>query len=136
MYRPFTLLLTTLLFNQAQTGTEKVTHEVTLTEGEMGKFPCGPFRYHGPSGQIYTTNRKYLCRDPCRHNDVLVATNSPKVGRIVLNANLDDNGAEVVILDVQATDAGTYWCAIDLPHQMDNYQRIVITVILPEIDHD
>uniref|UniRef100_A0A673GFU5 Immunoglobulin domain-containing protein n=1 Tax=Sinocyclocheilus rhinocerous TaxID=307959 RepID=A0A673GFU5_9TELE len=90
---------------------------------------------HGYSGKGVTitcshgmasTNIKYFCREPCEDRDVLVKSDQSPTGRYTLK----DHGAgtfTVSITDLQESDSGIYWCAVDRSVK-DTYKKVKLTV--------
>lgn len=73
-------------------------------EGSDAKVFC-PY----PKG--YENNEKYLCRDDCGHDDVLVTSQRNNYKYAVYN----DKVARiftVTIPDLQLDDVGKYWCGV------------------------
>ncbi|XP_027139464.1 CMRF35-like molecule 8 [Larimichthys crocea] len=63
-------------------------------------------------GEGYESYEKYLCKNDCRNNDVLITTTETKKGRYSI---LDDKERRVfttTISDLSLTDAGKYWCGV------------------------
>ncbi|XP_051560254.1 CMRF35-like molecule 5 [Myxocyprinus asiaticus] len=91
---------------------------------------------HGYSGRYLTilcshtwaqNNRKYFCRDPCKNEDILVASDRSPNGRF----RLDDSGEgifSVTISELQESDSGVYWCGVDRPVAVDTYNKVTLTV--------
>ncbi|KAK2909379.1 hypothetical protein Q8A67_005216 [Cirrhinus molitorella] len=59
-----------------------------------------------------SNNRKYFCRDPCGHKDILVKSDQTPTGRYTLKDS-GDGTVTVNINDLQESDSGIYWCAVD-----------------------
>ncbi|XP_016114719.1 CMRF35-like molecule 6 isoform X1 [Sinocyclocheilus grahami] len=90
---------------------------------------------HGYSGKgvtitcshgLASTNIKYFCREPCEDKDVLVKSDQSPRGRYTLK----DHGAgtfTVSITDLQESDSGIYWCAVDRSVK-DTYKEVKLTV--------
>ncbi|XP_016417100.1 CMRF35-like molecule 1 [Sinocyclocheilus rhinocerous] len=73
-----------------------------------------------------STNIKYFCREPCEDRDVLVKSDQSPTGRYTLK----DHGAgtfTVSITDLQESDSGIYWCAVDRSVK-DTYKKVKLTV--------
>ncbi|XP_078134320.1 CMRF35-like molecule 1 [Sander vitreus] len=86
-------------------------------------------------------NNKYFCKDPCKDSeDVLVTVESGKrveSGRIAL-VDSGDGVFTVTISQLQLSDLGKYWCAVDRPG-FDTFTAVHLTVkadettVIPEL---
>uniref|UniRef100_A0A3B4GZZ2 Immunoglobulin V-set domain-containing protein n=1 Tax=Pundamilia nyererei TaxID=303518 RepID=A0A3B4GZZ2_9CICH len=59
--------------------------------------------------QSYVSHEKYLCKDSCGSDDVLITTSQASKTKYSI---YDDNSARIfttTIFDLQSTDAGKYW---------------------------
>uniref|UniRef100_A0AAR2K1J2 Immunoglobulin domain-containing protein n=1 Tax=Pygocentrus nattereri TaxID=42514 RepID=A0AAR2K1J2_PYGNA len=74
------------------------------------------------------TNTKYFCRYPCiKNQDMLIKSGQSLTGRYTL----EDSGngdITVTIIDLQKSDAGTYWCGVERLLMMDTYHEVLLTV--------
>ncbi|XP_050973581.1 uncharacterized protein LOC127169936 isoform X1 [Labeo rohita] len=71
-------------------------------------------------------NRKYFCRDPCGHLDILVKSDQTPTGRYTLKDS-GDGTVTVHITHLQESDSGIYWCAVDR-FGFDTFENVKLTV--------
>lgn len=75
-------------------------------------------------------NNKYICKDPCKTSkDILVTVASglrAQSGRITL-VDWGDGVFTVTFSQLQLSDSGTYWCAVDRLG-LDTYNTVHLTV--------
>lgn len=90
----------------------------TWTKGEsinIQGFERGEVSFHCLHRHAQKNN-KYLCKDPCKTSkDVLVSVESglrAESGRITL-VDLGDGVFIVTFSQLQLSDSGRYWCAVD-----------------------
>ncbi|XP_037399016.1 CMRF35-like molecule 6 [Pygocentrus nattereri] len=80
------------------------------------------------------TNTKYFCRDPCEKDQhMLIKSGQSPTGRYTL----EDSGngdITVTIIDLQTSDAGTYWCGVDRLVK-DTYHEVLLTVTVAPSTH-
>lgn len=60
----------------------------------------------------YESYEKYLCKNGCGDDDVLITTSNPVKNKYRIN---DDERARMfttTISDLHSADAGTYWCGV------------------------
>ncbi|XP_027138343.1 CMRF35-like molecule 1 [Larimichthys crocea] len=104
----------------------KWTVEASInTEGfERGEvsFQC--------SHSFATKNHKYFCKDPCTANTDILATvksgERVKSERIIL-VDLGNGVFTVTFSQLQLSDSGRYWCAVDRPG-FDTFTAVYLTV--------
>ncbi|KAF4118217.1 CMRF35-like molecule 5 [Onychostoma macrolepis] len=73
-----------------------------------------------------STNIKYFCRDPCGYRDILVKSDQSPTGRYTLKEHRDGTFT-VNIADLQESESGIYWCAVDRSIK-DSYKEVKLTV--------
>ncbi|RXN18573.1 CMRF35-like molecule 5 isoform X1 [Labeo rohita] len=71
-------------------------------------------------------NRKYFCRDPCGHSDILVKSDQTPTGRYTLKDS-GDGTVTVHITHLQESDSGIYWCGVDR-FGFDTFENVKLTV--------
>uniref|UniRef100_A0A3Q4I9A6 Ig-like domain-containing protein n=1 Tax=Neolamprologus brichardi TaxID=32507 RepID=A0A3Q4I9A6_NEOBR len=62
--------------------------------------------------QSYVSHEKYLCKDDCGSDDVLITTSQASKTKYSI---YDDNSTRIfttIVFDLQSTDAGKYWCGV------------------------
>ncbi|XP_031145067.1 uncharacterized protein LOC116042810 isoform X2 [Sander lucioperca] len=115
-------------------GIEGADINVEGFEGEEVSFQC--------SHRFAWKYNKYFCKDPCKDSeDVLVTVQSGKrveSGRIAL-VDSGDGVFTVTISQLQLSDLGKYWCAVDRPG-FDTFTAVHLTVkaddtttVIPEL---
>ncbi len=75
-------------------------------------------------------NHKYLCKDPCKGSEHVLAT--VQSGRRVVSGRITlvDSGEgvfPVTFSQLQMSDSGRYWCGVDRP-SFDTYTSVHLTV--------
>ncbi|XP_073780150.1 uncharacterized protein [Danio rerio] len=121
---------------------------VTVTEGTTVKFSCNPYlhncpycarpEYEGTSKAEYS--EVYFCKDSCKWKDVKAYSNPViygtddrfEVKKINSRGNNKD-GMTVLIKRVKMSDAGTYYCGIDV-QGTDWYETFEVVVKKPAPD--
>uniref|UniRef100_UPI003AACD33A uncharacterized protein n=1 Tax=Centroberyx gerrardi TaxID=166262 RepID=UPI003AACD33A len=92
-----------------------VEADITVEGFEQGKvsFQC--------SHQLAWKNQKYLCKNPCTDSDhkliTVTAGGRAETERISL-VDSGDGVFTVTFTQLQKSDSGTYWCAVDRPAVM------------------
>lgn len=75
-------------------------------------------------------NHKYFCKDPCTANTDILATvksgERVKSERIIL-VDLGNGVFTVTFSQLQLSDSGRYWCAVDRPG-FDTFTAVYLTV--------
>ncbi|KAF1394925.1 hypothetical protein PFLUV_G00006180 [Perca fluviatilis] len=103
-------------------GIEGTDINVEGFEGEEVSFQC--------SHRLAWRNNKYFCKDPCKGiEDILVTVQSGRrveSGRIAL-VDSGDGVFTVTISQLQLSDLGRYWCAVDRPG-FDTFTAVHLTV--------
>ncbi|KAL6482056.1 hypothetical protein MHYP_G00101360 [Metynnis hypsauchen] len=78
------------------------------------------------SHKFAVNNGKYFCRDPCTDQHVLIKSGQPPTGKYKLK-DLGKGVFTVTITDLQTSDTGTYWCAVER-YMKDTYHKVFLTV--------
>uniref|UniRef100_UPI0009B3E76E polymeric immunoglobulin receptor-like n=1 Tax=Monopterus albus TaxID=43700 RepID=UPI0009B3E76E len=93
--------------------------------GRPVTLKCPYPRHHG-------TNRKFLCKGDHRSNCTHMVTSHNNSGQTDLRFTLQDDAASssfsVMITELEAGDAGTYWCGSDSQWSVGNYTQIQLSV--------
>ncbi|CAB1443204.1 unnamed protein product [Pleuronectes platessa] len=95
--------------------------EAITVEGELGghvTITCSHINAHG--------NVKYLCKAPCKNEDVLIKSNEISKGRYSITD--EGNTFYVTISRLTESDAGTYQCRIERVGY-DTFQEVILTVV-------
>ncbi|XP_039652116.1 polymeric immunoglobulin receptor-like [Perca fluviatilis] len=74
-------------------------------EGREVKVSC-------PYGKGYESYKKYLCKNDCGSDDVLIKTTEAKKNRYSIHDDKQNWVFTVTISDLRHMDAGKYWCGI------------------------
>ncbi|XP_042340231.1 polymeric immunoglobulin receptor-like isoform X2 [Plectropomus leopardus] len=74
-------------------------------EGGEGKVVC-------PYGEGYESYEKYLCKNECSNDDVLITTTSAKKNRYSISDDKHSRVFTATISDLSLVDAGKYWCGV------------------------
>ncbi|XP_027139466.1 CMRF35-like molecule 5 isoform X1 [Larimichthys crocea] len=72
-------------------------------------------------------NRKFLCKGDQRNNCADMVTNG---SRFTLQDDVASSSFLVMITELKAGDAGTYWCGSDSQWSANNYTKIQLSVVL------
>lgn len=111
-----------LLSILAATWTAEADINIVGFEGGKVTFRC--------KHKLAWNNDKYFCKDPCKGNgDVLVIVKygtTAQSERITL-ADSGDGAFTVNINQLQLSDSGRYWCAVDRPG-FDTFTAVNLTV--------
>ncbi|XP_041789953.1 CMRF35-like molecule 5 isoform X4 [Chelmon rostratus] len=82
------------------------------------------------SHRLAWRNFKYLCKDPCKQDTDMLATvksgRRVESGRITL-VDLGNGVFTVTFSQLQLSDSGKYWCAVDRPG-FDTFTAVYLTV--------
>ncbi|XP_047220759.1 uncharacterized protein LOC124868035 isoform X3 [Girardinichthys multiradiatus] len=95
---------------------------IEATEGGKVSFKC--------SHKLASNNMKYLCKDPCKAEDILVNVSPGETansGRINL-LDYGDGSFTVNITNLQMSDSHMYWCAV-IRSLHNTYTSINLTVL-------
>lgn len=65
-----------------------------------------------PYGKGYETYEKYLCKNDCGSDDVLITTTETKKSRYSIQDDKTIRVSTATISDLRRTDAGKYWCGV------------------------
>lgn len=102
--------------------TEGTKISVLGNEREEVTFMC--------SHKLAWNHNKYFCKDPCRETKDKLVTVGPRQrvesGRFYL-ADSGDGAFTVTFSQLQLSDSGKYWCAVDRPG-LDTFTEILLTV--------
>ncbi|XP_055013899.1 polymeric immunoglobulin receptor-like isoform X4 [Boleophthalmus pectinirostris] len=125
------------------TASDKV--EVYAYTGGEARVSCSY-----PAG--YETYEKYLCAKDCGNNDILVTTTQQRANRYFTSDQHQTQIFTVTISNVQASDAGKYWCGVsrsgkdiytavtvhvksdeccDSVHSIQRYEGSTVSIICP-----
>ncbi|XP_055364228.1 polymeric immunoglobulin receptor-like, partial [Betta splendens] len=77
------------------------------------------FGYEGREAKVscsydagYEDYEKYLCRNGCGSNDVLITTTEAKKNRFTISDDINKKVFTTTISNLQYRDAGKYWCGV------------------------
>ncbi|TNN69480.1 Voltage-dependent T-type calcium channel subunit alpha-1G [Liparis tanakae] len=82
--------------------------EVIRVSGHEG----GEVHVSCPYGTGYESYEKYLCKNKCGNDDVLITTTEPNQSKYSIHDNRRKRVFTATISDLRRTDAGTYWCGV------------------------
>ncbi|XP_029950755.1 polymeric immunoglobulin receptor-like isoform X1 [Salarias fasciatus] len=93
---------------------------VTGTEGHSVTLQC-------PYPPQHQHNRKFLCKGDRRNNCTDVVKNR---SRFTLQDDISSSTFSVTVSELEAGDAGTYWCASHSQWRVGNYTKLQLSVFL------
>uniref|UniRef100_A0A8C9WUK0 Immunoglobulin V-set domain-containing protein n=1 Tax=Sander lucioperca TaxID=283035 RepID=A0A8C9WUK0_SANLU len=89
-------------------------------EGREVKVSC-------PYGEGYESYEKYLCKNDCGSDDVLITTTEAKKNRYSIHDDKQKRVFAATISDLSRTDAGKYWCGVTRTGK-DIYTEVILEV--------
>ncbi|XP_008301522.1 polymeric immunoglobulin receptor-like isoform X2 [Stegastes partitus] len=93
--------------------------EMSGIVGQQMTFQC-PYPPH------HRNNMKFLCKGDHRNNCTDMVTSQ---SRFTMQYDVSNNLFLVTISDLEAGDAGTYWCGSDRQWSVGNYTKIQLSVV-------
>ncbi|XP_074485191.1 polymeric immunoglobulin receptor-like [Sebastes fasciatus] len=84
-----------------------------------------------PYGGGYESYEKYLCKNDCGNDDVLIKTTEAKKGRYSIHDDKQKRVFTVTISDLSRRDVGIYWCGMTRT-AWDTYPDKVQLEVVPE----
>ncbi|KAK9539823.1 hypothetical protein VZT92_002317 [Zoarces viviparus] len=88
-----------------------------------------PVTVQCPYPPQHSDNRKFLCKGDHRNNCTeMVRSRS----RFTLQDDASSSSFWVIITELKAEDAGTYWCGSDSQWSVGNYTKIQLSAVLPQ----
>ncbi|KAE8300847.1 CMRF35-like molecule 9 [Larimichthys crocea] len=96
------------------------TSKLSGTVGRQVNMQC-------PYPPQHRDNRKFLCKGDHRNNCTNMVTNG---SRFTLQDDVASSSFLVMITELKAGDAGTYWCGSDSQWSANNYTKIQLSVVL------
>ncbi|KAE8300846.1 CMRF35-like molecule 5 [Larimichthys crocea] len=96
------------------------TSKLSGTVGRQVNMQC-------PYPPQHRDNRKFLCKGDHRNNCADMVTNG---SRFTLQDDVASSSFLVMITELKAGDAGTYWCGSDSQWSANNYTKIQLSVVL------
>ncbi|XP_027138439.1 CMRF35-like molecule 8 [Larimichthys crocea] len=96
------------------------TSKLSGTVGRQVNMQC-------PYPPQHRDNRKFLCKGDQRNNCADMVTNG---SRFTLQDDVASSSFLVIITELKAGDAGTYWCGSDSQWSANNYTKIQLSVVL------
>ncbi|XP_004539123.3 polymeric immunoglobulin receptor-like [Maylandia zebra] len=94
----------------------------TKLNGTVGQ----PLTLQCPYSPQHRDNRKFLCKGD-QHNSCMDMTNQ---SRFTVHDNVSSSSFLVMIAELEAADAGTYWCGSDSQWKIGNYTKMELSVFL------
>ncbi|XP_030597392.1 polymeric immunoglobulin receptor-like [Archocentrus centrarchus] len=96
--------------------------ESKITSGVVGH----PLTLQCPYPPQHRNNRKFLCKGDHRKNCTDTVTSQ---SRFALQDDVSSSSFSVRITELEAADAGTYWCGSDSQWRVGNYTKIELSVV-------
>uniref|UniRef100_A0AAZ1X4E0 Immunoglobulin domain-containing protein n=1 Tax=Oreochromis aureus TaxID=47969 RepID=A0AAZ1X4E0_OREAU len=84
-----------------------------------------PLTLQCPYPSQHRDNRKFLCKGD-QHNSCMDMTNQ---SRFTVHDNVSSSSFWVIIAELEAADAGTYWCGSDSQWKVGNYTKMELSVL-------
>lgn len=81
-------------------------------------------------GERYRFHEKYLCKNGCGDNDVLIKTTDAKKSKYSMYDEREKNTFTVTISNLHHRDAGKYWCRVSA-FGVDPYLAEIEVRVLP-----
>ncbi|XP_055368163.1 polymeric immunoglobulin receptor-like isoform X3 [Betta splendens] len=86
------------------------------------------FGYEGREAKVscsydagYEDYEKYLCRNDCGSNDVLITTTEAKKNRFTISDDINKKVFTTTISNLQYSDAGKYWCGVTISGILEDF---------------
>lgn len=105
MWSPLTRRLTLCTVLSFVRVTEELIHVFGYV-GSKAHVPC-------PYDKGYESYEKYLCRNECGNNDVLITSNQANKTKYSIVRNSSTGVITVTISDLSSRDAGKYYCGVN-----------------------
>ncbi|XP_028260186.1 polymeric immunoglobulin receptor-like [Parambassis ranga] len=100
-----------------------------VKSGNMSGVMGHPVTLQCPYPPQHHGNRKFLCKGD-RHSTCTDMLNNQS--RFTLKENVSSSSFSVTITELEAGDAGTYWCGSDSQWSVANYTKIQLSVVFPQ----
>ncbi|XP_075946901.1 polymeric immunoglobulin receptor-like isoform X3 [Anarhichas minor] len=88
-----------------------------------------PVTMQCPYSPKHSDNRKFLCKGDHRNNCTEMVT---KQSRFTLQEDVSSSSFLVIVTELKAEDAGTYWCGSDSQWSVGNYTKIQLSAVFPQ----
>ncbi|XP_042072965.1 polymeric immunoglobulin receptor isoform X1 [Haplochromis burtoni] len=109
-------------YTKIQLSVEFCCVKSTKINGTVGQ----PLTLQCPYPPQHRDNRKFLCKGD-QHNSCMDMTNQ---SRFTVHDNVSSSSFLVMIAELEAADAGTYWCGSDSQWKIGNYTKMELSVFL------
>ncbi|XP_026026015.1 polymeric immunoglobulin receptor-like isoform X1 [Astatotilapia calliptera] len=109
-------------YTKIQLSVEFCCVKSTKINGTVGQ----PLTLQCPYSPQHRDNRKFLCKGD-QHNSCMDMTNQ---SRFTVHDNVSSSSFLVMIAELEAADAGTYWCGSDSQWKIGNYTKMELSVFL------
>ncbi|XP_031720479.1 polymeric immunoglobulin receptor-like [Anarrhichthys ocellatus] len=88
-----------------------------------------PVTMQCPYPPKHSDNRKFLCKGDYRNNCTEIVTSQ---SRFTLQDDVSSSSFLVIVTELKAEDAGTYWCGSDSQWSVGNYTKIQLSAVFPQ----
>ncbi|XP_068448348.1 polymeric immunoglobulin receptor-like [Clinocottus analis] len=88
-----------------------------------------PVTMQCPYPPLHSHNRKFLCKGEHRNNCTDMVTSK---SRFTLQDEVSSSSFLVIITELRAEDAGTYWCGSDSQWTVANYTKLQLSAFFPQ----